>query len=34
MNRNRQHKDSMLFIIVGYIGIVGLIIGLIIGRLL
>jgi len=34
MNRDRQNKDSMLFLIVGYIGLVALIIGLVIGRLI
>ena len=34
MNRNRQNKDSMLLVIIGYIGLAGLIIGTAIGRLL
>ena len=34
MNRNRQNKDSMLLVIIGYIGLAGLILGLAIGRLL
>jgi len=34
MNRNKQKKDAMIFVIIGYIGITGLIIGLAIGRLI
>ena len=34
MNRNRQNKDSMLLVVIGYIGLAGLILGLAIGRLL
>ena len=34
MNKNRQNKDSMLLVIIGYIGLAGLILGLAIGRLL
>jgi hypothetical protein len=34
MKTNKQKKDSMLFIIIGYTGAIGLIIGLVIGRLL
>jgi len=34
MNRNRQNKDAMLLVIIGYVGLAGLIIGLAIGRLL
>ena len=34
MNRNRQNKDSMLLVIIGYIGLAGIIIGTAIGRLL
>jgi len=34
MNRNKQKKDAMLFVIIGYIGLAGLIIGIAIGRLL
>ena len=33
MNRNKQKKDAMLFVMIGYVGIAGLIIGLAIGRL-
>ena len=33
MNRNRQNKDSMLLVIIGYMVLAGLIIGLAIGRL-
>jgi len=33
MNRNKQKKDAMLLVIIGYIGLAGLIIGLAIGRL-
>ena len=31
---NRQKKDAMLLIVIGYVGLAGLIIGLAIGRLL
>ena len=34
LNRNKQKKDAMLFVMIGYVGIAGLIIGLAIGRLL
>ena len=34
MNRDRQHKDSMLFVMIAYVGLAGLIIGMVIGRLL
>jgi hypothetical protein len=34
MNRDRQHKDSMLFVIVAYVGITGLILGMVIGRII
>ena len=34
MNKNRQHKDSMLFIMIAYVGLAGLILGMVIGRLL
>ena len=34
MNRNKQKKDAMLFVIIGYVGLAGLIIGAAIGRLL
>ena len=34
MNRDRQHKDSMLFVIIAYIGIAGLILGMAIGRII
>ena len=34
MNKNRQHKDSMLFVMIAYVGLAGLIIGMVIGRLL
>ncbi len=34
MNKDRQNKDSLLFLIVAYIGIAGLIIGIGIGKLL
>jgi len=34
MNRNRQHKDSMLFIMIAYIGLAILIIGVAIGRII
>jgi len=34
MNKNRQNKDSMLLVIIGYVGLAGLIIGTAIGRLL
>ena len=33
MNKNRQNKDSMLLVIIGYVALAGLIIGLAIGRL-
>ena len=34
MNRDRQHKDSMLLIMIAYVGLAGLILGMVIGRLL
>ena len=34
MNKNRQHKDSMLFVMIAYVGLAGLILGMVIGRLL
>jgi len=34
MNKNKQKKDAMLFVIIGYVGLAGLIIGAAIGRLL
>jgi hypothetical protein len=34
MNRNRQHKDSMLFITIAYIGLTILVIGIVIGRII
>ena len=34
MNRDRQHKDSMLFVIIAYVGIAGLIVGMAIGRII
>ena len=34
MNRNRQNKDSMLLVIIGYVALAGLILGTAIGRLL
>ena len=34
MNRDRQHKDSMLFVIIAYVGIAGLILGMAIGRII
>ena len=34
MNKNRQHKDSMLFVMIAYVGLAGLILGMTIGRLL
>ena len=34
MKTNKQKKDAMLFVIIGYIGLAGLIIGAAIGRLL
>ena len=34
MNRNRQNKDSMLLVIIGYTALAGLILGAAIGRLL
>ena len=34
MNKNRQNKDSMLLVIIGYVALAGLIIGTAIGRLL
>ena len=34
MNRDRQHKDSMLFVMVAYIGLAILIIGMAIGRII
>ena len=34
MNRDRQHKDSMLFVIIAYIGLAILIIGMVIGRII
>ena len=34
MNRDRQHKDSMLFVMIAYVGLAGLILGMVIGRLL
>ena len=34
MNRNRQNKDSMLLVIIGYVALAGLILGAAIGRLL
>tara|TARA_B100000424_G_scaffold256402_1_gene236352 strand:- start:538 stop:669 length:132 start_codon:yes stop_codon:yes gene_type:complete len=34
MNKNRQNKDSMLLVIIGYVALAGLILGAAIGRLL
>ena len=34
MNRNRQYKDSMLFMMIAYIGLAILIIGMAIGRII
>ena len=34
MNRDRQHKDSMLFVMIAYVGLAGLILGMIIGRII
>jgi hypothetical protein len=34
MNKDRQNKDSMLFLIVSYIALTALIVGLAIGRLI
>ena len=34
MNKNRQNKDSMLLVIIGYVALAGLILGDAIGRLL
>ena len=34
MKTNKQNKDSMLLVIIGYIGLAGIIIGIAIGRLL
>ena len=34
MNRDRQHKDSMLFVMIAYVGIAGLILGMAIGRII
>ena len=34
MNRDRQNKDSMLLVIIGYVALAGIIIGAAIGRLL
>ena len=34
MNRNKQYKDSMLFMAIAYVGLTILIIGIAIGRLL
>jgi len=34
MKTNKQKKDSMLLIIIGYVGLAGLILGIAIGRLL
>ena len=34
MNRDRQNKDSMLLVIIGYVALAGLILGAAIGRLL
>ena len=34
MNKNRQHKDSMLFVIIAYVGLAGLILGMAIGRII
>jgi len=34
MNKNRQNKDSMLLVIIGYVALAGLILGIAIGRLL
>ena len=34
MNKDRQNKDSMLFIIVAYVGLAILIIGMAIGRII
>ena len=33
MNKDRQNKDSMLFIIVAYIGLAALIIGIVINKI-
>ena len=34
MNKDRQNKDSMLLVIIGYVALAGLILGAAIGRLL
>ena len=34
MKTNKQNKDSMLLVIIGYVGLAGLILGMAIGRLL
>ena len=34
MNKDRQNKDSMLLVIIGYVALAGLILGTAIGRLL
>ena len=34
MNRNKQKKDAMLFVMIGYVALAGIIIGAAIGRLL
>jgi hypothetical protein len=34
MNRDRQHKDSMLFVMIAYVGLAGLILGMVIGRII
>jgi hypothetical protein len=34
MSRDRQHKDSMLFIMIAYVGLAGLILGMAIGRII
>jgi len=34
MNRNRQHRDSMLLMMIAYIGLAILIIGVAIGRII
>jgi hypothetical protein len=34
MKRNKQHKDSMLFMMIAYVGLAILIIGMAIGRII
>ena len=34
MKTNKQNKNSMLFVIIAYVGLIGLILGMVIGRII